>query len=382
MKSSFNLGKIFGVEIGIHYTWLFIAVLICVTLIGRFSATHPEWPSSIVWATAVSTTLLFFATLIVHELSHAVVANAYKMPVKSITLFALGGVANIERESETAKAEFWMGIVGPIVSAIIGALCLFAASSLGWSPPETASSPVASSLAWLGYINLTLAAFNMIPAFPLDGGRVLKAIIWWVTKDAEKSAGIAARCGQVMAALFIGAGILLVVTTGSFSGFWLAIIGWFLIIAATATVAQNEVVATLKDMTAADAMSSTLVNVPADMPLSRFVKARLSTAPHHFYLVTSPTDEENIIGLITPHDVAKVQQHNWPTKTVDEVMVPLERAKVTEADAPIIEALKTMNENHINQLPVVANHRIVGILSRDNVIQLVQNRKELGSRTA
>jgi len=382
VKPSLNIGKFLGVEIGVHYTWLFIAVLICVTLAGRFSTMHPDWSGTVVWATAVGTALLFFVTLIMHELSHAIVARAYNLPVHSITLFALGGVANIEKEPETPKAEFWVGIVGPIVSAIIGVICFIAASGLGWSPPDSTTSPIASSLAWLGYINLTLALFNMIPAFPLDGGRVLKAVIWWITKNAEKSSRIAGRSGQVMALLFIGGGMTMALTTGSFSGLWLAIIGWFLIRAATASVVQTEVAETLKDVTAADAMTSTLVNVPSDMQLSGFVEERLSTAPHHFYLVTSPTDDQKIVGLVTPHDVAKVQRNDWPRKTVADVMVPLNRAQVTELDTPLIQALHTMNEHQINQLPVVANHRIVGVLSRDNVVQIVQNRRELGSRSA
>jgi len=150
VKPSLNIGKFLGVEIGVHYTWLFIAVLICVTLAGRFSTMHPDWSGTVVWATAVGTALLFFVTLIMHELSHAIVARAYNLPVHSITLFALGGVANIEKEPETPKAEFWVGIVGPIVSAIIGVICFIAASGLGWSPPDSTTSPIASSLAWLG----------------------------------------------------------------------------------------------------------------------------------------------------------------------------------------------------------------------------------------
>ncbi len=213
MEAQIRLGRIFGVEIGLHYTWFLIALLITLSLAGQFRTANPEWGGGVIWTTAVLTGVLFFAAIIAHELSHAAVAKARGLPVKSITLFALGGVAQIEKDAADAKTEFWMGIAGPIASAVIGFLLLGIAFALGWTPMSgtmmsTPDSPLLAMLVWLGYINITLAIFDMIPGFPLDGGRVLRAIIWWVTGKADRSTRIAARVGQAVALGFIALGLI------------------------------------------------------------------------------------------------------------------------------------------------------------------------------
>src|SRR6185369_10475305 len=163
MKSQIKLGKIFGIEIGLHYSWIIIAVLISLSLSRHFAETHPDWGSTTIWTISIATAILFFVTILLHELSHAAVAKARNIPVRSITLFALGGVANIEGESPDGKTEFWMGIAGPITSAVIGLLCLGTAYLLGWTPVTEASTPLMAMLVWLGYINMSLAIFNMLP---------------------------------------------------------------------------------------------------------------------------------------------------------------------------------------------------------------------------
>ena len=181
MQAQIRLGRIFGIEIGLHYSWLIIAVLISTSLAGHFSEAYPDWAATIIWTTAIMTALLFFAATIVHESSHAAIARLRGLPVRSITLFALGGVAQIGKEAADAKTEFWMGIVGPITSALIGALCLGIAWTLGWTFAGEPVTPVTAMLVWLGYINFGLAIFNMVPGFPMDGGRVLRGVIWWIT---------------------------------------------------------------------------------------------------------------------------------------------------------------------------------------------------------
>src|SRR5919198_3187698 len=225
MQAHIKLGRLFGVEIGLHYSWVLIALLIMLSLAGHFDAIHPEWGSGVIWTVAILTGLLFFAALVVHELSHAVVAKARGLPVRSITLFALGGVASIEKEAVDPKTEFFMGIVGPITSAAIGAACLILAWALGWTPRETPDFPPVAMLVWLGYINMALALFNMIPGFPLDGGRVLRAIIWWITGNASRSTRIAAGVGQLVAFLFILVGLFRFFNGAVFAGLWLTFIG-------------------------------------------------------------------------------------------------------------------------------------------------------------
>ena len=178
MKSQIKLGTVFGVELGLHYSWLVIALLITFSLVAQFHAVNRDWSEALVWTTAIITGVLFFACLFAHELSHAVVAKAHGIPVHKITLFLLGGVAQIEKEASDPKTEFWMAIVGPITSGVLG-LVMFALARLsGWTLWTSPTTPGTALLVWLGYINLALGAFNMIPGFPLDGGRVLRCVTY------------------------------------------------------------------------------------------------------------------------------------------------------------------------------------------------------------
>ena len=199
LQSQIKLGKIFGIQIGLHYSWFLIAVLIVYSLSSQFHATNPAWGDGLILTLAIATDLLFFVSLLLHELAHSLVASSNSLPVREITLFALGGVSQIEKNPLSAKVEFWMAFVGPLTSAVIGAICLTLARLIG----DPSSDPAMAVLHWLGYINLTLAGFNMVPGYPLDGGRVLRALIWWNTGDADRSTQLAARAGQFVASGFI-----------------------------------------------------------------------------------------------------------------------------------------------------------------------------------
>src|SRR5688572_33036516 len=184
MHPHVRIGRISGIDIGLHYSWILIAILITLSLGAHFAEVNPEWTIGVIWSAALVTGLLFFASIVVHEMGHALVARARGLPVRSITLFALGGVASIEKDAADAKTEFWMGIIGPISSIVIGVVCLAVAWLLGWNFSAEPNSPPSAMFMWLGYINIALAVFNMIPGFPLDGGRVLRAVVWWITGDA------------------------------------------------------------------------------------------------------------------------------------------------------------------------------------------------------
>src|ERR1041385_6098747 len=243
MKAQIRLFRIFGIQIGLNYSWLLIAVLVVLSLAGQFAATNRQWGSNVIWGVAILTALLFFAAIVVHELSHAAVAKARGLPVRSITLIALGGVAQIEKEASDAKTEFWMGIAGPITSAVIGIICLGIAVGIGWTPSGSHQSPLGAMLGWLGVINILLAVFNMIPGFPLDGGRVLRAVVWWITGDANRSTRIASRVGRLVALGFIMLGILRFFNGAGFAGLWLTFIDWFLLDAARSTSTQLQQIA-------------------------------------------------------------------------------------------------------------------------------------------
>ena len=227
MRSNIRLGKVFGIKIGLHFSWFLIALLIAFSLSEQFRAVNPAWSAALVVTLAIATAILFFVSLLLHELAHSLMARSHGIPVREITLFALGGVSQIEGESPDAKTEFLIAVVGPLTSLAIGLVCLAAAYAL--SGPVT---PAQAVLTWLGYINLSLAVFNLVPGYPLDGGRVLRALLWWKSGDVERATRTAAATGQVVGGLFIAFGIIQFFFGANFGGLWISFIGWFLLQAA------------------------------------------------------------------------------------------------------------------------------------------------------
>jgi Zn-dependent protease/predicted transcriptional regulator len=376
MKAQIKLFRVFGIQIGLNYSWLLIAVLVVLSLVGQFAATNPQWGTNVIWALAVLTGLLFFAAIVVHELSHAAVAKARGLPVRSITLFALGGVAQIEKEASDAKTEFWMAIAGPITSALIGIICLSIAAGLGFTPTSRHQSPGAAMLGWLGVINLTLAVFNMIPGFPLDGGRVLRAIIWWITGNASRATRVATSIGQLIAFAFIILGLVRFFNGAGFGGLWLTFIGWFLLDAARSTLAQFETIEQLRGLRVSDVMADDWDAVDAKTNLQVFVDDHLLRSGKRCFFV-----EENnrVTGMVTSHEVKDVVREQWPQLTVRDVMVPLAKLHVVKAVATLTEALETMGRADVNQLPVMTNNHLEGIISRRHILRLLQTRAELQS---
>jgi Zn-dependent protease/predicted transcriptional regulator len=374
MKAQIKLGRIFGIEIGLHYSWFIIALLITFSLAEHFRVHNPEWGSRLSWTLAVITALFFFSSIVVHELSHAVVARSRGLPVRSITLFALGGVAQIEKEATDAKTEFWMGIVGPITSFLIGVICLGIALATGWKPPEFPSTPLPAMLMWLGYINIILAVFNMIPGFPLDGGRVLRAIVWWINGDANRATKIAALVGQFVAFGFIVLGIWRFFGGAGIGGLWIAFIGWFLLSASRESQAQVAITEGLRGVRVADVMSRDYPTVDGNSNLQTFIEEHLVRTGRRCFVVTVNGRAE---GIITPNEVSEIERARWPYTTVDEVMRPLDQVRTVMLDTPVTEALEVMAREDLNQLPILADGELAGFISRAHVLQLLQTRAEL-----
>ncbi|HUO25312.1 MAG TPA: site-2 protease family protein [Candidatus Aquilonibacter sp.] len=374
MKSQIKLGTVFGVELGLHYSWLVIALLITFSLVAQFHAVNRNWSDAVVWATAIITGILFFACLFAHELSHAMVAKARGIPIHKITLFLLGGVAQIEKEASDAKTEFWMAIVGPFTSGILGVILLLLAKLAGWVPWTSPTTPGTALLVWLGYINLALGAFNMIPGFPLDGGRVLHAILWWAMDDAERSTRAAAVVGQVIAVLFIAYGILQFFGGAALNGLWLAFIGWFLLQAAGATYMQAKAGSLLRGLRVKDVMSTDCYTVDPDETLQTFVHEKLLPTGRRCFLVVQ---DGQLIGLITPHEVRAVEPRAWPFTAVRAVMRAADKVHFVSPDMPAMEALEVMGREDVNQLPVTADGHIEGVVSRAHLFQVIRSRSEL-----
>lgn len=375
MRAQIRLGSVFGVRIGLHYSWLIIAFLISLSLGSNFGATNPEWGFWIIWATAIATALLFFLTIVVHELSHAIVAKSHGLPVRSITLFALGGVAEIEKEAGDARTEFWLGIIGPITSFVIGTICLAVLYGFGWKPPHFPRTPLLAMLMWIGYINIMLAVFNMVPGFPLDGGRVLRAIVWWITGDAGRATKISAKLGQLVAFAFIIFGIYRFFNGAGIGGLWITFIGWFLLSASRESYAQVAITESLKGLRVRDVMSSDYPTVDSHANIQTLVDEHFLLTGRRCLFVS---ENGKIVGLVTPHEVREVERQQWPYKTVDEVMRPLDQLRTIALDTPVQKALEVMGSEDLNQLPVIENNEVRGILTRGHILQLLQTRAELG----
>ncbi|MGA8342934.1 MAG: site-2 protease family protein [Candidatus Sulfotelmatobacter sp.] len=374
MKSQIKLGTVFGVELGLHYSWLVIALLITFSLVAQFHAVNRDWSDALVWSTAIITGVLFFACLFAHELSHAVVAKARGIPVHKITLFLLGGVAQIEKEASDPKTEFWMAIVGPITSGVLG-LVMFALAKLsGWILWTSPTTPGTALLVWLGYINLALGAFNMIPGFPLDGGRVLHAILWWSMDDAERSTRAAAIVGQIIAVLFIAFGILRFFQGAGLGGLWIAFIGWFLLQAAGATYMQVKSRTLLRGVRVNDVMSTDSYTVDPELSVQEFVHEQLLRTGRRFFLVVQ---QGHLLGVITPNEVRTIEPRAWPFTPVRSVMRSADKVHFVSRDTPAMEALEIMGREDVNQLPVMSEGRVEGIVSRAHVLQILRSRAEI-----
>ena len=373
MKAQIKFGRIAGISIGLHYSWFIIALLIALSLVQHFHAVDPQWSRTVVWMAAAVTSVLFFVALLLHELAHSLVAKARGLRVRAITLFALGGVSQIESEARDAKSEFWIAIAGPITSVVIGLVLLGTAWLGGWLVAGGPATPLTSVLVWLGYINILLAAFNMVPGYPLDGGRVLRALIWSVTHNADRATRLAAKVGQAVAFLFILSGLWRFFVGANFGGLWLAFIGWFLLDASRASYVQVEMMAGLRDRRVADVMDHDYATVEGRLSLQDFVDEYLLRSGRRCFVVLH---NGQVAGLVTPHEVKSVDRQSWSQTTVQSVMRPLRQLRTVAPDTPALQALELMSREDVNQLPVISGGRLAGIFSRGHVLRFLRTHAE------
>lgn len=369
MRSQIKLGRIWGIEIGLHYSWFIIAILIAFSLAVHFQTVNHDWSRFVVWSAATITAVLFFAALLLHELAHSILAKSRGLRVRAITLFALGGVSQIESEAKDAKSEFWIAIVGPATSFGLGIVFILLSRVAGWSPAAEPTTPATAVLLWLGYINLGLAAFNMIPGYPLDGGRVLRAILWWISGNMQSATRWAARVGQAVAFLFILYGLFRFFVVENFGGLWLAFIGWFLLDAARSSSIQVELFASLRDRRVADIMERDCARVDGYFNLRDFADEYLLHSHSRCFLVVQG---EQVVGLITPDDIRKVPRETWAQTSVQSVMRGLDQVRQVPPDMPAVKALELMSRENIDQLAVVSNGKLEGIFSPREVARFLQ----------
>ena len=369
--TGFKIGRIFGIPIHLHASWFLLFALITFSWVSYFTGEHPQWAEEKHWAAGILSSLLFFGSVLFHELAHSVVAQRYKIPVVSITLFVFGGVARIGREARTAAQEFNIAVAGPISSYILAGGFYLTASA---APDGGIIAAVAS---WLAWINFALATFNLIPGFPLDGGRILRSIVWKLTGDYTRATKMASVGGQLIAYLMIAAGIYSALKDdflGRFGGIWWVFIGWFLLSAAQESFAQVSIRNSLQGVRAGDIMSAELPTVPRSISLADYVDEIVRTG-RRCHLVQGANQ---LVGLISVHSVSNFPREEWATTSVQAAMIPRDHVHVTSPEEPVLNLLERMQTEDINQMPVVAGDRVVGIISRDSILRMIQTRMEMG----
>lgn len=373
MGGAFSLGRIFGIQFRIHYSWFFIFVLITVSLSWQyFPVAYPQWSTPTYWLTGVATSLLFFSSVVAHELAHSLVGRANGIPVKSITLFLFGGVAHMTREATRHGAEFRMALAGPLASLVIGGLFFLLHLVI-----QNINEPIAALAFWLAQINVVLALFNLIPGFPLDGGRIFRSLLWRFSGNYQRATRIAVEVGRGVGYLFVLAGIVLMfLYPGSwFNGLWLAFIGLFLSYMATVSYRQAQWQAALQGVRVADVMTTYCPAIAPDIAISRVVQDYIFTSGHRCFMVTA---DGELQGILTLRNIKSVDQKNWESTPVGEVMTPSERLQVVQQEEEVLGAIERMEEYGISQMPVVSEGRIIGVIARDDVLRLLYTRSRLG----
>jgi len=369
-RNHLRLGKVFGIPIRIDASWLLIFVWVTWSLAASyFPRMYPLWSSALNWGVAVATSLLFFGSVLLHELGHALVARSQGTPVRDITLFLFGGVSNIVDEPRTARDELIMALAGPLVSLALAGLLGLVHLLLG-----RISQPLAALALFLAGLNLSLGLFNLIPGFPLDGGRVLRAILWGVRKDLTWATMWASMVGQVVAYLFILAGIVRAFLDDWVSGLWMAFVGLFLENAARSANSQLTLRSLLDGHVVGEIMSRECPSLSPQLTLDVLVGQHLLTGTRRCFTVVA---RDSVLGLLTVHNVRRVPRQEWRTTHVSDILTPLDQLRVVDPQTPLWKALQEMTVEGVNQLPVLEEDKLVGMISRDNLLTFIRKRSEL-----
>jgi Zn-dependent protease/CBS domain-containing protein len=370
LEASYKIGRIKGIEIGVHYSWLIIFALLTYSLAESFfPSLYGNWSSGQYWIIAIVASLLLFASVVAHELGHSFVAIAKGIPVHNITLFIFGGVASLSQDVEDAKTEFLVAIAGPAVSlgiAIISVALTYLLHGI--------SEQFSAVFQYLALANGLLVVFNLIPGFPLDGGRVFRSIVWGVTNSMERATKIATTLGVIIGYLFIVAGIFIVFSGELISGIWFGAIGWFLQNAAEQSMQQFRSQRIFENVQIGMLMDPNPPVVDPGVTIDELVD-------HHIIGHNSrgvPVVQQGVLlGIITLTDLKSTPRAEWPTLRVADRMTPRHQLVTVTADTPVEVAMQAMSEKDVHQIPVVRDGMLVGLLTRSAIIRFIQLRSEL-----
>lgn len=373
MRGSIHLGSIAGIRIDVNLSWFLVFILLTASLsIGWFPQIVPRLPVGAYWAASAAAILLFFASVLAHELAHSLVARLRGLPVKSITLFVLGGVSNIEREPQSPGVEFQMALVGPLASLLLGGIFWLVAWLIAVNFGTAYPLPVAVA-SYLALANVLVGLFNLIPGFPLDGGRVLRSIIWKASGDLDKATRWAAAVGQGFAYLFFAAGAVIFLFGYWLDGVWIAFIGWFLLQAARAETTSAALETTFHDLTVGDVMEPAPTAIEANNPVQRLVDEYFV---RHGAVTVPVTQLGCLVGFVQLDNVRRVPQSEWPLLPVGQIMTPIGRFPVAHPAQSIKDALDALVKER--SMPVVQDDHLVGVLKLETIERILQARRLLG----
>ncbi|MGE5249793.1 MAG: site-2 protease family protein [Bacteroidota bacterium] len=384
--SGFSLGKIFGIHIQIDWSWLLIFALVSWSLSTTFAQLHPGWAASTQWMLALAGALLFFASVLAHELSHSLMARARGVPVRNITLFLFGGVSNIQKEPASPASELLVAIVGPLTSFVLGVLFLILGVGKVALSDITHPAAMLSQLAplntlflWLGSVNIILAVFNMLPGFPLDGGRVLRSVLWAATDNLPTATRWASWVGQGLAWGLILAGVAMLfgvrvpfLGSGLFNGIWIIFIGWFLRSAAAQTYRKVAIQDMLEDVPVKNLMYSEVPSAPAGITVESLVDDYAMHTDNRAFMVF---DAGRMIGMVTLDDVEKIPPEKRAATLVRDIMTPSRELIVVAPEEKASDALNRLENQDLRQLPVVTGDRIVGMLRQKDILRWLELHK-------
>jgi Zn-dependent protease len=362
-----RLFRLFGIQFTANWSWLLLVVLLVYVAYSTFRGLRLGWSGVELWSMAVVAALLSVASLYAHELAHALVARAFGIPVRTISLFLLGGMAHITRESPSPRAEFLIAVVGPAASLGIGLVGAIASLTLRDIAPELGALGL-----WLAMVNIPLAIFNLVPAYPLDGGRVLRAVLWFAGQDLRWGSMVAARVGQVAAAglLFAGVWILFDGSSGALGGLWLIMIAWFMYAGAASSQYATVFQESLRRLTVASVMDRDFGKVQAGVSVQAFAEEHLLEKP-------APTRDASrgyavyrddyLVGLLSLRELSRIPTSTWSQTSVERAMLPIESAPAMEPSAPALGALHLILEEGVEQIAVMAEGRLLGLITRNEL---------------
>lgn len=374
MGSSIKIGKIAGIEIGVHWSWLFIFALITWSFAsGILEEFFPQWSDTRRWIVSVIVAVIFFASILAHELSHSLVAKAKGFEVKGITLFVFGGVTNLGREANTAWEEFIIAIVGPLMSLAVGAVF-----AVLWVALRNPAPDVAAIAGYLAFINGVIAAFNMLPGFPLDGGRVFRSLVWMRNRNQLRATRTASRVGEFVAYTLMAAGAVQFLFGLIVGGIWMVLIGIFLRGASSSSYEQLLTETALEGVSAGQVARTDFAPISPDMTVAELVDSHMLAGHGRCYPVMAG---QELLGLISLTDIRGLVREEWPVLSVYRAMTPFERLRVVAPQEAAGAVLQLMSEADVNQVPVVEGRRLLGIVSRADILRLIQVRREVGTES-